>query len=52
MRPLVFPHPVTLEIEFKKPLQVLKARIRRQGWRYAGGLRLKTELGSMLDFRC
>jgi D-amino peptidase len=52
MPPLVFPHPVALEIEFKKPLQVLKARIRRQGWCYAGGLRLKTELGSMLEFRC
>lgn len=52
MQPLVFPHPVALEIEFKKPLQVLKARIRRRGWRYVGGLRLRTELGSMLDFRC
>lgn len=52
MQPLVFPHPVALEIEFKKPLQVLKARIRRQGWRYAGGTKLARELGSMLDFRC
>lgn len=52
MQPLVFPHPVALEIEFKKPLQVLKARIRRRGWKYAGGTKLATELGSMLDFRC
>jgi D-amino peptidase len=52
MQPLVFPRPVALEIEFKKPLQVLKARIRRPGWRYVGGTKLATELGSMLEFRC
>ncbi|MBB5346974.1 M55 family metallopeptidase [Desulfoprunum benzoelyticum] len=52
MQAFTFQHPVAIEIEFKKYIQGLKARIRRQGWRYAGGLKLKTELGTMLEWRC
>lgn len=52
MQPLVFSHPVALEFEFKRPFQALKARIRRKGWRFVGATRLRTELASMVDFRC
>lgn len=52
MQPFAFPRPVAVEIEFKQPLQVLKARIRRKGWRYVGGTRLAGELATMLEFRC
>jgi D-amino peptidase len=45
-------HPVEIEIEFKRFLQVLKALIRRPGWAYAGGRRIKTKLKSMVEFRC
>jgi D-amino peptidase len=52
MEVFVFDYPVTIEIEFRKLLQVLKARIRRSGWSYAGPHKLKTTLASMLDWRC
>ncbi|WP_305043249.1 M55 family metallopeptidase [Geoalkalibacter sp.] len=52
MRPLTFAHPVRVEIEFKKWFQACKARVRRQGWRFAGARTLGTELVSMLDFEC
>lgn len=52
MTPLVFSSPVVVEIEFKRSIQVLKARIRRKGWEYAGGRGLRTELNTMLDWRC
>jgi D-amino peptidase len=52
MRPLLFKHPVEVEIEFKRPIQTLKARIRRKGWRFAGVTRLQAALDSMLDFSC
>lgn len=52
MKPFTFKHPVMVEIEFKKCIQGLKARIRRQGWKFSGLNRLQTELPSMLEWRC
>ena len=52
MKPFVFDHPVQIEIRFRKMAQVVKARIRRTGWSFAGPLTLKTALGNMLEWRC
>ena len=52
MRPFVFDYPVTIEIQFKKFVQALKARIRRKGWKFSGFSSLKADLDSMLDWRC
>lgn len=52
MKPFTFDHPAQAEIQFKKIVQALKARIRRQGWRYAGAKKLKASLSSMVDWRC
>jgi D-amino peptidase len=52
MKPLSFHHPVAIEIEFKRWLSALKARIRRKGWHFSGSRRLQAQLGSMLDWRC
>lgn len=52
MKPFVFDKPVRLEIQFKKPLQAVKARIRRSGWKMSGPRTIKTKLPSMLDWKC
>lgn len=53
MKPLRFTAPIEMEIEFKKFIQALKARIRRgRGWHFSGIKTLKTSLDSMLDWRC
>ncbi len=52
MQPFTFEHPVRMEIQFKRLLQVIKARIRRTGWRFSGPLSLRANLASMLDWRC
>ncbi len=52
MQPFRFDHPVAVEIQFKKTIQALKARIRRKGWTFSGLSALKTSLDTMLDWRC
>lgn len=52
MQPLTFAHPVHMEIQFKKTIQALKARIRRRGWRLNGLRTICTELPTMLEWRC
>jgi D-amino peptidase len=44
--------PVQIEVEFKKCLQMLRARIRRHGWRVAGPRTIKAELKSMQHWVC
>ncbi len=52
MKPFTFRCPAQVEIQFKKPIQALKARIRRKGWRLAGPRTLRATLPSMLDWSC
>jgi len=52
MQPFTFTHPVRVEIEFKKCKQAAKALVRRQGWRLTGVKSIRTELSTMLDWRC
>jgi D-amino peptidase len=52
MKPFCFSRPMQMEIEFKKCLQAVKARIRRKGWSFSGILKVRTTLDSMLDWRC
>ncbi|MGD8388293.1 MAG: M55 family metallopeptidase [Desulfobacteraceae bacterium] len=52
MKPFTFRRPPRVEIHFKKPIQALKARIRRKGWRLAGPLTLRATLPSMLEWQC
>lgn len=51
-KPFTFDSPVKVEIQFKKCIQMLKARIRRRGWSVAGVKTLKTSLPGMLQWRC
>ena len=50
--PFTFEAPVQIEIQFKKSIQMIKARIRRQGWRVAGMKTLKASLPNMLEWQC
>jgi D-amino peptidase len=52
MQPLLFSHPVAIEIEFKHIVQALKARFRRKGWTFSGLNRLAATVDSMLEWRC
>jgi D-amino peptidase len=52
MKPLTFERPVRIEIEFKKFIQAMKARIRRKGWTFSGWSKLYATLDSMLEWRC
>lgn len=52
MEPLLFEHPVKIEIQYKKWIQALKARIRRKGWRFSGAKVLGAALKSMVEFKC
>lgn len=52
MKPLVFPQPVVIEIRFKRPLQALKAGLRRKGWRLKGLRKIRVTLPSMLEWQC
>lgn len=50
MKPFTFDRPARVEIRFKKPVQALKARLRRPGWRLAGPHTIRTTLSSMLEW--
>jgi len=52
MQPFTFSNPIEIEIEFKRFIQALKARIRRPGWKYVDRKCLRGKLGSMEEFRC
>jgi D-amino peptidase len=52
MRPFTFPHPIAVEIRFKKVSQALKARIRRKDAYFAGLKTLRISLSSMVDWQC
>ncbi|MDF1552150.1 MAG: M55 family metallopeptidase [Deferrisomatales bacterium] len=52
MQPLVFEKPVRVEIEFKRVVQAVKARVRRPGWRLASLRTIRGTLPSMLEWRC
>jgi len=52
MKPFKFESPVQIEIQFKKCIQLIKARIRRQGWDIVGMRTLKGELPGMLQWKC
>jgi len=52
MKPFTFEHPVLVEIQFKKIIQLLKAWIRRKGWAIAGMKTLRTSLPGMLRWKC
>jgi len=52
MKPFTFLSPVMIEIVFKSYLQWMKARISRQEWKFSGLKSIKTELNSILDWRC
>lgn len=52
MKPFTFDKPALVEIQFKKVIQALKARVRRRGWRLGGAKTIRTSLTSMLDWRC
>ena len=51
-KPFTFEPPVQIEIQFEQVSQLLKARIRRQGWRVSGMKSLKATLSSMLEWTC
>jgi len=51
-KPFTFGHPVQIKIQFEKNIQLIKARIRRQGWRIAGMKTLKVSLPNMLKWQC
>lgn len=52
MRSFTFERPALVEIRFKRMIQALKARIRRQGWRFCGIKQISAELPNMLEWRC
>lgn len=52
MKPFTFEKPALIEIFFKKAIQALRARIRRNGWRLAGIKKIRASLPTMLDWRC
>jgi D-amino peptidase len=51
-KPFTFEHPVQIEIQFKKIIQLVKARIRRKGWSIAGVKTISVSLSSMLQWQC
>ena len=52
LHPFNFTRPTTIEIEYKTLIQLLKARIRRQGWYITKHKTLKKTLSSMLEWQC
>ena len=52
MKSFVFAHPVQIEIQFKKCIQMMKARVRRQGWSVSGMKSLKGSFPNMLEWKC
>ncbi len=52
MKPFLFKNPVQIEIQFEQFIQLLKARIRRQGWSMSGMKTLKVLLPNMLEWKC
>ena len=51
-KPFTFEHPVQIEIQFEKFIQLVKARIRRQRWSVTGMKTLKASLSNMLKWKC
>ena len=52
MKPFMFEDPITVEIQFKKAIQALKARIRRPDWHLVGPRTIRATLQSMLKWQC
>jgi D-amino peptidase len=47
-----FEKPLFIEIVFKSWVAMLKARIKREGWRLCGARSISAKLNSMLDWQC
>lgn len=52
MKPFVFAHPINIEIQFKRYIYLVKARIRRRGWRICGSKTLRSTLPDMCQWQC
>lgn len=52
MKPFSFARPVTIDLCFQNPLQALKARITRKGWRFCKQNTLRGKIKTMLEWRC
>lgn len=52
MKCYTFGKPIRIEIIFKSWLKSLKARIRREGWKFSGLRSITARLDSILDWRC
>jgi D-amino peptidase len=51
-RPFTYEHPVQIEIQFDRVIQLVKALRRRRGWQVSGSKTLKASLANMLEWQC
>lgn len=52
MKPFTFSHPAVVEIQYKKIIYTLKAKIKRPDWQLKNATTLQKSLSTMLEWQC